>query len=47
MISKEYLDTLECLTEEGSYNFQGDPVKFSLFAEAERINSAYQFEPMF
>lgn len=40
-------EALEVLTSEGSYNFQGDPVKFTLFAEAERINSAYQFDPLF
>jgi len=38
---------LEVLTEEGKFNFSGDPVKFALFAEAERINSAYQFDPLF
>ncbi len=41
------IDSLEVLTEEGSFNFQGDPIKFLLFAEAERINSAYQFDPLF
>lgn len=40
-------EALEVLTEEGSFNFTGDPVRFSLFAEAERINSAYQFDPLF
>ena len=38
-------ERLEILTSEGSFNFKGDPLKFSLFAEAERINSAYQFDP--
>lgn len=38
---------LEILTEEGSFNFKGDPTRFSLFAEAERINSAYQFDLLF
>lgn len=38
---------LEVLTEEGSFNFLGDPHRFALFAEAERINSAYQFDPLF
>ena len=41
------LEHLELLTTEGSFNFQGDPVKFALFAEAERISSAYQFDPLF
>lgn len=43
----EECEQLEILTEEGSFNFKGDPVKFALFAEAERINSAYQFDPLF
>lgn len=40
-------EQLEVLTEEGSFNFTGDPVRFAIFAEAERINSAYQFDPLF
>lgn len=47
VISKTEFDGLEILTEEGTFNFQGDPVRFGLFAEAERINSAYQFDPLF
>jgi len=47
VISNAAFEQLEALTEEGTFNFQGDPVKFSLFAEAERINSAYQFDPLF
>lgn len=47
IISLTEFDQLEVLTEEGSFNFTGDPVKFALFAEAERINSAYQFDPLF
>lgn len=47
VISNAAFEKLEALTEEGTFNFQGDPVKFSLFAEAERINSAYQFDPLF
>jgi hypothetical protein len=47
VISQSDLAHLELLTTEGSFNFQGDPVKFALFAEAERINSAYQFDPLF
>lgn len=41
------LETLEILAERGSFNFSGNPVKFSIFAEAERINTAYQFDPLF
>lgn len=47
VISNTVFEQLETLSEEGIFNFKGDPVKFSLFAEAERINSAYQFDPLF
>lgn len=47
IIDKEQLDKLEILTSDGQFNFKGDPDKFVLFAEAERINSAYQFDPLF
>jgi len=47
VISVSEFELLEVLTEEGSFNFTGDPVRFALFAEAERINSAYQFDPLF
>jgi len=47
VVSQHELPTLELLTTEGTFNFQGDPVKFALFAEAERISSAYQFDPLF
>jgi SNF2 family DNA or RNA helicase len=47
VLSVNEFEKLEVLTQEGSFNFKGDPVKFALFAEAERINSAYQFDPLF
>ncbi len=47
VISKEEFERLEILVQEGTCNFKGDPNKFVLFAEAERINSAYQFDPLF
>ncbi|WP_431215152.1 DEAD/DEAH box helicase [Puia sp. P3] len=47
VISKDEFDALEMLTQEGTFNFKGDPTRFGLFAEAERINSAYQFDPLF
>jgi superfamily II DNA or RNA helicase len=47
MLTKEQLLTLEVITEDGTFNFTGNPEKFKLFAEAERINSAYQFDPLF
>lgn len=47
IISKEELEALEVLTSGGIFNFSGDPTRFALFAEAERIHSAYQFDPLF
>jgi len=47
VLSLDEFEALEILTNEGTFNFKGDPVKFALFAEAERINSAYQFDPLF
>ena len=47
MITEEQFSSLEVLTSDGEFNFKGDPDKFVLFAEAERINSAYQFDPLF
>lgn len=47
ILTREIFENLEVLTEQGTFNFTGDPQKFSLFAEAERINSAYQFDPLF
>ncbi len=47
IITREAFEKLEVLTAQGEFNFTGDPRKFALFAEAERINSAYQFDPLF
>lgn len=47
VIPSEEIEKLEILTNEGSFNFKGNPERFLLFAEAERINSAYQFDPLF
>jgi superfamily II DNA or RNA helicase len=47
VITLEEFEKLQILTEEGAFNFSGDPVKFTLFTEAERIHSAYQFDPLF
>lgn len=38
---------MQVVTSNGVFNFSGNPDKFILFAEAERINSAYQFDPLF
>jgi superfamily II DNA or RNA helicase len=47
IISFEEFENLEVLTSHGEFNFSGNPYRFLLFAEAERINSAYQFDPLF
>jgi len=47
VISKVEFENLTAISEEGSFNFTGDAVKFTLFSEAERIHSAYQFDPLF
>ena len=47
VITVAEFEQLEVLAKEGTFNFEGDPVQFALFAEAERINSAYQFDPLF
>ncbi len=47
VITRDEFEKLEILTSQGSFNFTGNPQKFALFAEAERINSAYQFDPLF
>ena len=47
VLSNEQFESLESISLDGSFQFNGDPLKFTLFAEAERINSAYQFDPLF
>lgn len=47
IIDRVQFENLEVLTKKGAFNFTGDPNKFKLYAEAERINSAYQFDPLF
>lgn len=47
VITTEQFNNLEVLATEGTFNFSGNPKNFVLFAEAERINSAYQFDPLF
>jgi len=47
MVPNGMLPELEVITKEGLFDFSGDPEKFKLFAEAERINSAFQFDPLF
>lgn len=47
VISITECENLHILAESGAFNFTGDPSRFTLFAEAERIHSAYQFDPLF
>jgi superfamily II DNA or RNA helicase len=47
VLSMEQLNKLHVITTDGEFSLNGDPQKFVLFAEAERINSAYQFDPLF
>ncbi|WP_448518928.1 helicase-related protein [Rhodoflexus sp.] len=47
VLNHAQFEALEVVAEDGSFNFTGDPVRFALFAEAERIKSAYQFDPLF
>ena len=47
MFTPNQLDSLEIVAKEGLANFSGDPEKFVMYAEAERIRSAYQFDPLF
>ena len=47
ILSKDELDRLKLISQKGSFDFSGDPAKFTLFTEAERIKSAFQFDPLF
>ena len=47
ILSKGELDDLELISQKGSFDFSGDPEKFTLYTEAERIKSAFQFDPLF
>ena len=47
ILAREAFEKLEVLSEQGQFNFTGDPKRFALFAEAERIASAHQFDPLF
>ena len=47
ILSESDLLKLEILGQEGEFTFLGDPEKFLLFAEAERIRSSYLFDPLF
>jgi superfamily II DNA or RNA helicase len=47
VLDRAAFEGLEVVAQEGAFDFKGDPVRFKLFAEAERIHSAYQFDPLF
>lgn len=47
IVEQGRIPDLEIVAQEGSFNFSGDPNRFKLYAEAERIYSAYQFDPLF
>ena len=47
LVSESDLSKFEILGVEGEFTFDGNPEKFLLFAEAERIRSAYLFDPLF
>lgn len=47
ILDEQQIAALRVLASDGEFNFKGDPEKFVLFAEAERIKSAYQFDPLF
>lgn len=47
ILDEAQMQALEVLTSDGEFNFKGDPEQFILFAEAERVKSAYQFDPLF
>lgn len=47
VVDKDAFDNLKILANSGEFNFRGDPEKFKLFAEAERIRSAYQSNPLY
>lgn len=46
-INAEQYNKLKVIATEDEFDFSGDAHKFKLFAEAERINTAYQFDPLF
>ena len=47
IIDSDKLDALVVVATVGQTNFTGDPERFLLYAECERIRCAYQFDPLF
>jgi len=47
VITEAEAERLHVITEDGAFDFSGDPTRFTLFAEAERIHSAHLFDPLF
>lgn len=47
ILSKTDLSNLDLISQKGFFAFTGDAEKFTLYTEAERIRSAFQFDPLF
>ena len=47
ILSPEQFESLNVIASNGEFNFKGNPEKFILYSEAERISSAYQFDPLY
>ena len=47
ILSPEQFDSLSVIASDGEFNFKGNPETFILYSEAERISSAYQFDPLY
>lgn len=47
VVSQSKFDSLEIISTDGTFNFSGNPQKYLACTEAERIASAYQFDPLF
>ena len=47
VIASEQLTSLQIISEAGKFSFNGNPEEFKLYAEAERIRSAYLYDPLF
>mgnify|MGYP001145573373 CR=1 FL=1 len=47
VIDAQTFANLEVISTKDKFNFMGNPKHFALYAEAERISSAYQFDPLF
>ncbi|MBP3193470.1 helicase-related protein [Natronogracilivirga saccharolytica] len=46
-LQKERIQELQVVSQDGTFTFDGNPQHFKIFAEAERVHAAYQFDPLF